>query len=162
MGAYKTSVPQNTDKSGGSAVSDPLSLTESGLATSDTEQLATMFPQTPYLVDYNAVAVNATADKVLHPTAQQGKVGWAPPDVKLNFTDPNAPDQTDLGTDEVPAAAYAPYPNPENKDLQPAQPPGFDPQQPSDGLKKPKIEGPKLYTKIGEALNTGINIHQGS
>lgn len=159
MGAYKTTVPNNTDKSGGSPVSDPASLTETGLSTPDTELLAKMFPKTPYLDGYDEAGVLAKGNTLLHPLSQMGKVGWAPPDVHLDFKDPNAPDQTDLGTDEVPVHAYAAYPNPEDKSLQPSEPPGFDPAAPSDNLRKPKVEGPKLYKTIGAALGQGVKIH---
>ena len=154
--ATKTT-PINTEASKGSAVSNPNSTSESGLSTSDTKKLGKMFPETPYLNGLNDTELVDLANQVLHPKFQKGVVGWSN-DTHMNFQNVNLLDQTNHGSDEIPKDGYAPFPNPNDKSIQPKTPPGYDSTKPTENLEKPVITSPKVYKTIGETLSSGVKV----
>lgn len=149
--------PANTERSKGSATSNPLSTGETGLSTSDTRKLAEMFPDTPYVDGYGPTEVLDAANRVLHPRVQPGVAGWSV-ETNLDFFDADALDQTDHGSDLIPPIGYAPSPKPDDPTMNAVTPPGFNPDLPTDNLKKPKEEGPKIYRTIGDTLKQGVKI----
>ena len=165
-GQYLTSQPDNTEKSAGSAVNDPKSISESGLSRSGTEFLGKIFPLTPYQTGYNTAGCLALAKELLHPQVQASVLGWGPDtEVYLDYsgqlasTGP-APDQTNLGNDNAPANGYAPFPNPDDHSVVPTTPPGYDPNQPTQNLEKPSVTSNVVFKNIGDYLGLGIDVHQ--
>jgi len=166
VGTYLTTEPDHTEKSAGSAVNEPKSISESGLSHSGTEFLLKIFPLTPYENGYNRAQCVAIAKNLLHPEEQASVLGWGPDTKvwldysgKLASTGP-APDQTNLGNDLVPADGYAPFPNPNDHSVQPSTPPGYDANQPTQDLEKPSITGPLMFKTLGAALGLGVDVHQ--